>query len=162
MSLARIVYLRPDLQTTSLTGVYVCFDRRTTALTPVVLGAESLLQLHRLLFSPLTIFNKTDVWGTWMHNFLFISHCHGLMESFKKSVYKLLYFVDFWGYFFTLIFISFTTWSNTKLLFVRLKVLCIVIFVYVHNYLILFFLSCACHENLLYWHSHFWGCEVNF
>ena len=86
------------------------------------------------------------------------------MESFQKSIYKILYFVDFWGYFTIFIFgyISSTTWSNTKLRCVRLKVLCIVIFVDVYNYLILFFFSCACHENLLYWQSNFWGCEVNF
>ena len=86
------------------------------------------------------------------------------MESFQKSVYKLLYFVDFWGYFVTFIFgyISSTTWSNTKLRFVLLKVLCIVIFIDVQNYLILFFFYCAGHENLLYWHSNFWECEVNF
>ena len=157
-------YLWPDPQTTSLSDVvYVCYHRRTTALTFVVLGDESLLQLHRL-FSAVTIFNTIDVWGTWIHNFFFISHCHDIMESFQKSVYKLLYFVDFWGCVVTFIFgyISSTTWSNTKLRFVRLKVLCIVIFVYVHNYLILSFFSCACHEKLLYWHSNFWGCEVNF
>ena len=50
-------------------------------------------QLHRL-FPPVKIFNKTDVCETWIHNFLFISHCHGFMESFKKIVYKLLYFLD--------------------------------------------------------------------
>ena len=53
--------------------------------------------------------------GTWIDNFLFISHCYGFMESFRKSFYK-LHFVDFWGYFVTFIFgyISSTTWSNTK------------------------------------------------
>ena len=108
-------------------------------LSPVVLGVESLLRLDRLC-SPVKIFNKTDVWGTWIHNFLFISHCHGFMESFQKSVYKILYFVNFWGYFVTFIlgYISSTTWSYTKLRFVPLKILCIVIFPYVHNYLILF------------------------
>ena len=86
------------------------------------------------------------------------------MKFFQISVYKLLYFVDFWGYFVTFIFsyISSTISSNTKLRFVRLKVLCIVIFVDVYNYLILFFFSSASHENLLYWHSNFWGCEVYF
>ena len=103
--------------------------------------------------------------GTWIYNFLFISHCYGFMESFRKSVYKLFYFVDFWGYFVTFIFgyISSTTYDLTRNFpFSGLTVLCIVIFVYVHNYSILFFFSCACHENFLYWHSNFWGCEVNF
>ena len=86
------------------------------------------------------------------------------MESFEKNFYKLLYFVNFLGYFVTFIFghISSTPWSDTKLDFVRLKVSCIVIYVFVHNYLVLFFFSCACHEELLHWHSNFWGCEVNF
>ena len=68
----------------------------------------------------------------------------------------------FWPLPFIFGYISSTTWSNTKLGFVRLKVLCIVIFVDAYNYLILFFFSCACHENLLYRHSNFWGREVYF
>ena len=70
------------------------------------------------------------------------------MESVQKSVYKLLYFLDFWNYFFTFGYISSTAWSNVKLRFVQLKVLCIVIFVCVHNYLILF--SILAHVTKMY------------
>ena len=71
---------------------------------------------------------KTQLWGRKCIIFSLF-----FMESFQKSVYKLLYFVDFWDYFVTVIFgyISCTTLSYTKLRCIRLKVLCIVIFVYV-------------------------------
>ena len=125
-------YLWSDLQTTSLTDViYICFDRCTTVLTRGSLCQVAVATFHELFY-------------LWNHLYIY-----GILS---KSAYKLLYFVDFLGYFDTFIFsyISCTTWCNTKLRFVRLKVLCIVIFFYVHNYLILFFCYCACHENLLY------------
>ena len=81
-----------------------------------------------------------------------------------KKVFTNYYILQIFEVTLSLIFgyISSTTWFNTKLRFVRFKVLCILIFVYVHNYSILFFFTCACHEILLYGHSNFWGCEVNF
>ena len=73
---------------------------------------------------------KTDMWG---REFIIFFHFRTAMILWnQKRVYKLLYFVYFWGYVVTFIFgyIPTTTWSNTTLFdFVRLKVLCIVIFV---------------------------------
>ena len=43
--------------------------------------------------------------ATEICNFFFISHCHGFVESFRKSIYKLSYFVEFPGYFVTFIFV---------------------------------------------------------
>ena len=38
---------------------------------------------------------KTDVWGRKFIIFFFISHWHGFMKFFQKSVHILLYFIDF-------------------------------------------------------------------
>ena len=88
---------RPIYKPQTWPVLFTYFSIDVPPLSPVVLGAESLLRFHRL-FSHAVIFNKTNVWGTWIHNFLLILHCHGFLESFEKSVYKLLYFADFWGY----------------------------------------------------------------
>ena len=60
---------------------YVSID--VPPLSPVVLGAESLLQFHRL-FLPITIFNKTNVWGREFIIFSLFRTAMVFWNPFKK------------------------------------------------------------------------------
>ena len=86
-------YLWPDLQTTSLTCVvYVCFDRRTTALTHGSWCRIATATFHGL-FSPVTNFNsyvklkmKTDVWESKFITFFSLRTAMVLWNPFKKVI----------------------------------------------------------------------------